>query len=135
MSELPPGLKKKRRKDGRIELIHKDDAGQDYTALVTETTEITDKDVESLRVGDREHSTAKEFVDHFVKRKEANDKKFEDEVFKEDFEVMETIMRDAYRRSPRQCDRPAGPTKVVFTTNRKYRLGWERAFGKQGIPE
>jgi hypothetical protein len=56
MSKLPKsfGLKEKKRADGCLDLVGKDDSGQEYKAATLEGPEVTDADVEHLRVMDRE---------------------------------------------------------------------------------
>jgi hypothetical protein len=56
MAKLPKswGLKTKRRNDGKIDIIGKDDAGRDYRVRTTDHSEITDKDLRELKNADRE---------------------------------------------------------------------------------
>jgi hypothetical protein len=56
MSKLPKsfGLKEKKRADGRLDLIGKDDAGKEYKAATLDGPEVTPADVERLRIVDRE---------------------------------------------------------------------------------
>ncbi|SRR5579871_695848 len=48
------GLKSKRRADGKLDIIGKDDAGQDYRVRTTDTPEITETDLKELHAADRE---------------------------------------------------------------------------------
>lgn len=113
--ELPRGVKKRRRADKRIDLVHKDDLGQEYVALTTEGDHVSESDVALLRAGDREVSSSKDFADHFVKQAEANKKAQADAMEKEYMDCMENeILPVAYKHSPRQCQTFGGGTKVLY---------------------
>lgn len=135
-NEIPAswGLKQKRRDDGRVDVVGTDDAGREYTAITTEGDAVTEKEVSELQLGDREQSDAKTFTEHFIKEHDRNKAEFEAQIMEEDFAIAESICRDSYRRSPRQCVTPVGPTKVTFGTSRKIRRGWPKDW-PQGISE
>lgn len=56
MAKLPKsfGLKEKKRADGKLDLIGKDDSGKEYKAATLDGPQVTDADVERLRIADRE---------------------------------------------------------------------------------
>lgn len=89
MADLPASwnLKTKRRSDGKLDIVGKDDAGNEYRARTTDTSEVTEKDVSELKKADREsYSNPQTRTREYVKwltsnpRKEEEEHKFEDEL-------------------------------------------------------
>lgn len=68
MAELPSGwgLKKKKRADGKLDIIGKDDSGQEYKVRTTDGPDVTDGDLKELAAVDREQTTAREFVQDVI---------------------------------------------------------------------
>jgi len=73
MPELPKswGLKAKKNARGTLDIIGKDDAGNDYKVRTTDTADVTDTDIAELKAADREsysnrESGAKEFVKNLL---------------------------------------------------------------------
>jgi len=82
MAELPAswGLKTKRRTDGKLDIVGKDDAGNEYRARTTDTSEVTEKDVAELSKADRESYTSPETrTKEYVKWLTSNPRKDEEE--------------------------------------------------------
>lgn len=87
MAELPEswGLTPKVNTDtGKVDIVGKDDLGQEYVARSCDGAGVTDNDVEMLRLGDREHTNAAEFVRNAVSmhqnHKSAQEKQYLDEL-------------------------------------------------------
>ena len=73
MPELPKswGLKTRKNARGTLDIIGKDDAGNDYKVRTTDTEHITERDITELHAADREaysnpESGAREFVRNLV---------------------------------------------------------------------
>lgn len=69
MAELPAGwgLKTHSREDGKLDVIGKDDSGQDYKVRTCESGSVTEADIQQIRDADRESyrdrdSGAREYV-------------------------------------------------------------------------
>lgn len=89
MAELPAswGLKKRKRSDGKLDIIGKTDHGEEYRVRTTDTSEITERDVQELRAADREsysnpETRTRDFVKHLTApspRKQAEEAREMDE--------------------------------------------------------
>ena len=73
MAEIPSSfdLKPRGKADGTLDLIGKDDAGQEYVARNCPSGHVTDDDLQELAVGDRTQSTARAVADRVINRREA----------------------------------------------------------------
>lgn len=89
MPELPAswGLKTKRRNDGKLDIMGKDDSGNEYRVRTTDTPGITEKDVLELKKADREsypnpNTRTREYVKWLTDnpQKEEREKQFEDDL-------------------------------------------------------
>lgn len=89
MAELPSSwnLKTKRRDDGKLDIVGKDDTGNEYRARTTDTSEVTEKDVHELSKADRESysnptTRTKQYVDWLTSNpeKDAQEARFEDDL-------------------------------------------------------
>jgi hypothetical protein len=76
MPELPKswGLKTRKNARGTLDIIGKDDAGNDYKVRTTDAAHITERDITELHAADREaysnpESGAREFVRNLVGEK------------------------------------------------------------------
>jgi hypothetical protein len=89
--ELPAswGLKTKKQKDGKLSVIGKDDAGNEYRARICDSGTVTPTDVAELAAADRERYAnredgARKFVDGLVAggkaRRTAEEQLFENEL-------------------------------------------------------
>src|SRR4029077_15407252 len=56
------GLKTKKRPDGKLDIVGKDDLGKEYKVRTTNGPEVTTEDVKEIAAVDREQTTAREFV-------------------------------------------------------------------------
>lgn len=78
MPELPKSwnLKTRKRNDGKLDVVGKDDAGKEYRVRTTDTSEITERDVRELKAADRENYPNRQTaVREFVKNLCPPDKK------------------------------------------------------------
>lgn len=130
--ELPASweLKEKRRDDGRIDVVGRDDAGSDYVALTTETDSITPEDVKRLAQGDREQTDAYQFTKRFTDEIELNRQRYEENMQKDYEEGMEKVMRGAYssKGTPNTPSYTFRTTTIGFADVPAWR--WRLAFGE-----
>jgi len=80
MASLPDGWRlktRRRQKDGRCEVVGKDDTGKEYVARTCETEHVTDRDLQILAVGNRETSTAREVVKFYENERDSFRKNWE----------------------------------------------------------
>ena len=68
MAELPSSwrLKKKKRPDGKLDLVGTDATGSEYVARTTEQEGVTDRDLQILQIGNRETSSAEQFTEFYA---------------------------------------------------------------------
>jgi hypothetical protein len=68
MADIPSSwrLKKKQRPDGKLDLVGTDATGSEYVARTTEQEGVTERDLQILRVGNREQSSAEEFTEFYA---------------------------------------------------------------------
>lgn len=71
MASLPESWKltPKKRADGKLDIVGKDDLGSEYVARTTDTDGVTDHDLAMLALGNRGTSSAKEMVDYCYKQR------------------------------------------------------------------
>lgn len=122
MAELPSswGLKTKRRTDGKLDIVGKTDAGQDYRVRTTDTAEVTEKDVSELKAADREsYSNPETRVYDYIKHLTSNPAKEEREARDLDdwTEAAGPVIHAGFER---------GGSTVGSTA--AYRRGWDRIF-------
>lgn len=94
MPSLPAGwkLKQKKRADGKVDIIGKDVAGKDYVARTTDTDGVTDRDLQILAVGNRNTSTAADFVKFYQSERENYNKAQADAMLPEYMEAAEKVV-------------------------------------------
>ena len=68
MADLPSswGLKKKKRADGKLDILGTDDAGSTYKVRTTDGPEVTDGDIKEIAAVDREQTDARTFVNGVI---------------------------------------------------------------------
>ena len=121
MAELPSswGLRSKKRKDGKLDIIGKDDLGNDYRVRQTDGPAITERDVREIAAVDRERTTAKEFVTDLVRdgqaRRETEERVFEDELM----EAAGPVVRAGL-----------GSERSTVGYSRRYAANYSKAFGE-----
>ncbi len=71
-------LRKRRRNDGRVDVVGTDVAGTEYTALTTDGAEVTPSDIDALHRGDPDIRDARAFTGHFIQAHEAHKKEYAD---------------------------------------------------------
>ena len=129
MPNLPKswGLKTKKRTDGKLDIVGKDDAGKEYRVRTTDGPGVTDHDIKELHDADREsykdrRLAAKQYVDKIVAHGDAQRKAREDA-------YGEDLTEAAGHVSFALLDRKGHSSPFTGSTA-LYREGWERAFGK-----
>ena len=120
MSEIPASwnLTPKPRPDGKVDIVGKDDAGSEYVARTTEEAGVTERDLEILKVGNREASTAHDFVEFYAgerRRYKQNWERSQDDAWADG---AERVVAAGLHTSE---------SKVGYS--RAYARGWEKAFG------
>ena len=128
MADLPKswGLKTKKRSDGKLDIIGKDDAGKDYKVRTTDTPEVTQKDIQELKLADRENypnreAGVKAFVNHLCppEKKEVT------------FNDMATFNESDWIAAAEPIVHAGfGRTGCSVGSTWAYRRGWDHAFGK-----
>jgi hypothetical protein len=122
------GLKTKKRADGKLDILGKTDAGDEYRVRTTDGPDVTDTDLAELKAADRESypdrkTAARSFVGNLMAGSEARQRSresaFEDEMVEAAGPVSFALLDRKGHSSP-------------FTgSTRAFRQGWERAFGKE----
>lgn len=94
MAELPAswGLKPRKRKDGKLDIVGKDDTGSEYVARTTDASEITERDIQELKEVDRETATARGFVEGLVSHQQKLDAEREQKLHDDFTETTEEII-------------------------------------------
>ena len=120
MSALPDGwgLKQKKRPDGRVDIVGKDAAGSEYLARTTEGPGVTERDLQILSVGNRETSSAKDFVKFYQDERENFNKAQADAMTDEYMDGAERVVRAGLHLSE---------SRVGYS--RSYARAWDRVFG------
>jgi hypothetical protein len=127
MPTLPESwnLKTKKRDDGKLDIIGKDDLGGEYKVRTTDAAEITERDVQELKDADRESyrdrdKGAREFcnklVAHGKSRSDADEGAFVDDLM----EAAGPVVHAGLEREG---------TSVNFQRIPQWR--WDLAFGKE----
>lgn len=133
MPELPQswGLTTTKRKDGKLDIIGKTDAGADYRVRTTDGPEVTDKDVQELHDADREtyanrETGVKQFMEKLIGPPEHKPSlqelahsaaTFDDSDW---IAAAEPIVHAGFERQ-----------RLTTGSTQKFRRGWEHAFGKE----
>lgn len=132
MPDLPQswGLRTEKRTDGKLDIIGKTDAGEEYKVRTTDGSAVTDRDISELRDADRENYTglsrreaAKRYVDKIV----AHGGKIRSD---RETEFGESLIEPAGEVMFAALDRKGHSSPFTGST-RAYRRGWETAFGKE----
>jgi hypothetical protein len=126
MAKLPEswGLKTKRRNDGRLDIVGKDDSGRDYVARTTAHSDVTQRDVAELAAVDRERYANREagaksivsgIIDRQEKRNATRERAFEEDCYEGAQELL---------AQPGVLEGRA----VSFGYSRSYSRNYERVF-------
>lgn len=122
------GLKEKRRTDGKLDILGKDDFGKEYRVRTTDTPEITDKDLSELKAADREsypnrQAGAKQLMKNLVG---------EPEKFLSPVEQVNAALTfdesDWIAAAEPVVHAGLGRQGCTLGSTRSYRRGWERIF-------
>lgn|SRR5579872_3524840 len=126
MAKLPEswGLKTKRRNDGRLDIVGKDDAGREYVARHTQGSDVTDCDVAELAAVDRDQYPdrergAKQVVDRITAQQEKRNAERDDKFGDECYEGAQELLAQ-----PGVLEGRA----VSFGYSRSYSRNYERVF-------
>lgn len=94
MPALPDGwkLKQKKRADGRVDIVGKDVTGAEYVARTTDAGGVTDRDLQLLAVGNRNTSSATEFVKFYAKQRDDYNQAQADAMLPEYMEAAEQVV-------------------------------------------
>lgn len=121
MAELPKswGLTKKKRADGKLDIVGKNALGEEYVARTTEQDGVTERDLQILDLGNPDKRDINKFVGFYRdERKNA-------------MNAWEHKDDGAYMEGAEQVVRAGlhlGRTKVGYT--RQYAENYDRCFGK-----
>jgi phosphoglucomutase len=120
MPSLPDGwkLRQKKRADGKVDIVGKDDAGKEYIARTTEGPGVTERDLQILSVGNRETSTARDVVKFYQAERENYNKAQADAMTDDYMDGAERVVRAGLHLAESRC----GYTRA-------YAMKWEQAFG------
>jgi hypothetical protein len=132
LANLPEswGLKTSKRADGKLDILGKTDAGEEYKVRTTDGPQITDTDVQELRDADREaysgctrddacRKAVSKIVDYGKRQEQARNDAFGDDMVEAAGPVTFAMLDRKGHSSP-------------FTgSTRAFREGWEAAFGKE----
>jgi len=127
MAELPASwkLKTKKRLDGKLDVIGRDDSGCDYRVRTCESGAVTDADVHAIAENDREryHSRdegARAYVKGLIEAGRAA-KEAQDNAFQEELEDLAgPVVYAGLERSG-----------ATVGSTRAYRRAWDRVFGSK----
>jgi hypothetical protein len=120
LPEIPKswGLKAKKRKDGKLDLVGKNAAGEEYVARTTEQEGVTERDLQILRVGSPEHSTPKEFVEFYANERRSYKRR------------QEQSQADAYDdAAERAVNAMLHKSESTVGYSRAYAAAFDKAFG------
>ena len=116
-------LKTKKRKDGKLDVIGKDDTGAEYRVRTCDTGAVTEKDVAELKAADREaypnrQAGVKSFIKDLVAHGEAKKAKEEETFYQDIMYGAEPVVH-------------AGLEKKGSTvgTSWRYRQNYDSVFG------
>lgn len=94
MPSLPEswGLKEKKRSDGRVDIVGKNDVGDEYVARTTETDGVTDRDLQILDIGNPEKRDIDKFVGFYRDQRDNARKEWEHSQDQEYLEGAERVV-------------------------------------------
>jgi hypothetical protein len=99
MAELFGGLTTEKRDDGKLNIVHTDDAGEKYVARVTDTEHVTETDIAELHKADREaydpHSRSKDFVSALIEKSDAKQNAYQAAMLDDFTEGFEPVTHGA----------------------------------------
>lgn len=114
LSEIPSsfGLTQRKRADGKVDIVGKQDDGKEYIARTTEGLAVVDTDIEALAAGDRERTTPREFTARAMEARQREKEAHEaatleafsepaEELARNYCEALHLSMGDAYERGAR----------------------------------
>lgn len=122
------GLKTKKRSDGKLDILGKTDAGEEYRVRTTDGPEVTDRDVTELRAADREaypdrKTGARTFVRNLISEAQQREQSRENE-------FADDMVEAAGPVSFALLDRKGHSSPFTGSTH-AYRQGWEYAFERK----
>jgi hypothetical protein len=122
------GLKTKKRPDGKLDILGKTDAGEEYRVRTTDGPDVTNHDLAELHAADREtYSDRKTGAREFVSNLLSGAKQLETQ---REAEFGEEMVEASGPVSFALLDRKGHSSPFTGSTH-AYRRGWEIAFGKE----
>lgn len=132
VAELPEswGLTTQQRSDGKLDIIGKDDAGNDYRVRTTDGPEVTSNDLAELHDADRESypdraTGARMFVDkltrHGRSREQARQNSFLSDLTGASEEVVRLATTNGRATRPGMIEMPS-----TYGSTRKLRANWPK---------
>jgi len=124
------GLKTKKRADGKLDIIQREDSGHESVVRVTDTSEITERDIADLKAADREaYPNRGAGVRAQVKRLVGNS---DHKPTPEDYVTQAMAFDDSDWIAAAEPVVQAGLGRSGLTvgSTHAYRRGWEFAFGE-----
>lgn len=118
MAELPKGLKSRKRKDGKLDIVGTNVAGEEYVARTTEQDGVTERDLKILDLGSPEKRDMDGFIGFFRDERDNARKSWEhsqDEMYLEGAEKV--VHAGLHLRE----------SKIGYS--RRYAEKWDSAFG------
>jgi len=117
MAELPKGLKTRKRKDGKLDIVGQNILGEEYVARTTEQDGVTDFDLKILDLGSPEKRNADGLIGFFRDQRDNARKQWEhsqDDLYMEGAEKV--VHAGLHLRE----------SKVGYS--RLYAQNWDKAF-------
>ncbi len=128
MAEIPAGfgLETRKRDDGRLDLIGRDDSGHEYVARTTDGPGITEKDLQALAAIDRERTNAREFTQRVIQQARRSQEEFAERMLEDFLEPAERVAHAGLHRSESTVSL-AG----AYERGRRY-FEWKKSIGLGG---
>jgi hypothetical protein len=122
MAEIPSSwrLKKRKRADGKLDLVGTDAAGSEYVARTTEQDGITEHDLQILQVGNRETSTPEQFTEFYASQRRDYKQKHETALDQEYEAAAEQVVHAGLHLSE---------SRVGYS--RLYAANYDKVFGSK----
>ena len=118
MPDLPKGLKTRKRADGKLDIVGKNVAGEEYVARTTEQDGVTEFDLKILDIGSPEKRDADAFIGFYRDQRDNARKAWEHSQDQEWFEAAEQVAFAGLHIR-----------ESTVGYSRVYAQNWDKAFG------